>query len=69
MLECLGVELLLDVVGLAVEFLPKVSSEHWLRTKGTHATGWVELLGVWVPLVPITSGVRVDVVSSSPLIL
>ena len=67
MLECLGVELLLDVVGLAVEFLPKVSSEHWLRTKGTHATGWVELLGV--PLVPITSGVRVDVVSSSPLIL
>ena len=68
-LEHLGVELPLGVVGLAAEFVPKVCSGHWLRPEGTCATGWVEFLGAWVLLVPVTSGVGVDVVSSPPLIL
>ena len=33
-LECLGVELPLGVVGLAVEFVPKVCSEHRPRQEG-----------------------------------
>ena len=45
MLEYLGVELPLGVVGLAVEFAPKVCSGHWLRREGTHATGQTEFLG------------------------
>ena len=45
MLERLGVELPLGVVGLAVEFAPKVCSGHWLRLEGTHATGQTEFLG------------------------
>ena len=63
MLEPLGVELPLGVLGLAVEL------EHQLRPEGTHATGRLEFLGAWVLLVPVTSGVGADVVSSSPLIL
>ena len=39
MLEHLGVELPLGVVGLAVEFVPKVCSGHQLRPEGTCATG------------------------------
>jgi hypothetical protein len=35
-LECLGVDLPLDVVGLAMEFMPKVCSGHWPRLEG----GW-----------------------------
>ena len=69
MLEHLGVELPLGVVGLAVEFAPKVCSGHWPRPEGTCATGQVEFLGAWVLLVPVTPGVGADVVSSSPLIL
>jgi hypothetical protein len=69
MLERLGVELPLGVVGLAVEFEPKVCSGHWLRSEGTRATGWVGILGAWVLLVPVISSVGADVVSSSPLIL
>ena len=34
MLECLGVELPLGVVGLAAEFGPKVCSGLWLRPEG-----------------------------------
>jgi hypothetical protein len=34
MLEHLGMELLLDVVGLAVEFVPKVCSGHLPRPEG-----------------------------------
>ena len=45
MLEHLGVELPLGVVGLDVEFAPKVGSGHQLKSEGTYATGWVELLG------------------------
>jgi hypothetical protein len=52
MLDHLGVELPLSVVGLAVEFKPKVCSGHGPRTKGTHATGQAEFLNAWVPLVP-----------------
>ena len=44
-LERLGVELPLGVVGLAVEFMPKVCSGHRLRLEGTCATGQVEFLG------------------------
>jgi phosphate/sulfate permease len=68
MLEHLGVELFLDVVGLAAEFAPKVYSGHWSRAEGTHATGQAEFLGAWVQLVPVTSGVGADMFSS-PLIL
>ena len=45
MLERLGVELLLGVVGLAVAFTPVVCSGHRLRLEGTCATGQVEFLG------------------------
>jgi hypothetical protein len=61
MLEHLRVELPLGVVGLAAEFAPKVCSSAQGagpgRLERTHATGLVELLHAWVPLVPITSGV------------
>ena len=69
MLEHLGVELPLGVVGLGVEFEPKVCSGHWLSLEGTCATSRVEFLGAWVPLVPVTLSVEVGVVSSSRLIL
>ena len=45
-LECLGVELPLGVVGLAEELAPKVCSGHQPRQEGTHATGQVEFLEV-----------------------
>jgi hypothetical protein len=67
MLELLGVEPPLGVVGLAVEFAPKVKQS---RPKGTQATGWAGFLHPWIPLVPVTlGGVGTDIVSSSPLIL
>jgi hypothetical protein len=69
MVEHLGVELLLGVVGLAMEFEPKVCSGHQLRLEATCTTGQVEFLGAWIPLVPVTPSVWADVVSSSPLIL
>jgi hypothetical protein len=68
-LECLGVDVPLGVMGLAAEFEPKVCSGHCLRLEGTCATGWVEFLGAWVLLVPVTSSFMADVVFSSPLIL
>ena len=61
MLEHLGVELPLGVVGLAVEFAPKVCSGHWPRPEGTGATGWTEFLGALVLLVPATPNVGADV--------
>ena len=51
-LEHLGVELLLGVVGLAAEFAPKTCSEHQLRPEGTCATG-AEFLGAWVSLLQV----------------
>ena len=57
------------VVGLAAEFVPKVCSGHYPRRAGSCATDQAEFLAAWVPLVPVTSGVGADVVSSSPLIL
>ena len=69
MLEHLQLELLLGFVGLAVELAPKVYLGHQPRLKGSCATSRAEFLGAWVPLVPVTSGVGADVVSSSPLIL
>jgi hypothetical protein len=68
-------ELPLAVVGLAAEFDPnsefghELCSGHQLRPEGTCATGWMEFLGACIPLVPVTPGVGVDVVSSSPPIL
>ena len=53
MLEHLGVELSLGVVGLAVEFVSKVFSGYQVRLEGTCATGQAEFLGAWVPLVPL----------------
>ena len=54
-LEILGVELPLGIVGLAVEFEPKVCSGHRSRPEETRATGWAVFLGAWVPLVLVTS--------------
>ena len=54
-------------MGLATEFTHKVCSGHRPRLEGTHATGRAEFLGAWVPLIPVTSGVGADVISSSPL--
>ena len=69
-LECLGVELPLGVVGLAAEFRPKVCSGLQLRAEGTCATGRAGFLSPWILLVPVTpGGVGTDVVSSSPMIL
>ena len=45
MLECLGVELPLGVVGLAAEFGHKVCSGHWPRLEGTCASSRAEFLG------------------------
>jgi hypothetical protein len=49
----------------------RVSAQNlpWSRLEETCATCWAEFLGTWVPLVPVTSRVGADVVSSSPLIL
>ena len=68
-LEHLGVELPLSVVRLTVDFVPKVCSGHRPRQEGTPVIGRAEFLSASVPLVPVTSTVGVDVVSSSPLIL
>ena len=60
-LENLGVELPLGVVGLAAEFGPKVCSGLQPRPEGTHITGQVGFLQPWIPLVPVTpSGVGTD---------
>ena len=45
LLESLGVELPLGVVGLTVEFMLKVGSAHGPKLEGTCATGQVEFLG------------------------
>ena len=52
MLECLGVELSLGVVGLAVEFAPKVCSGHWPRQEGTWWGSWVPG-SHWSQLLPV----------------
>ena len=69
MLEHPELELFLCFVGLAGELAPKVCSGHWPSLEGTSATGQTEFLGAWVPLVPVTSSVGADVMSSSPLIM
>ena len=66
MLENLGVELPLVVVGLGVALAPIIYSGYWPRLEGTCATDLVEFLCAWVPLVPVTPSVGRDVVSSSP---
>ena len=55
-LEHLGVELLLGVVGLVAEFEPNVCSGHQLRPEGICATGWVEFPvpgSLWFQLLPV----------------
>ena len=53
-LEFLGVELPL-AVGVASEFAPKICSWRWpARQEGACATGLVEFLHAWVPLVLVT---------------
>lgn len=52
------------VVGLAAELAPKRHSGHCPRPAAFCATGQAEFLTAWVPLVPVTSGVGADVVSS-----
>ena len=68
-LELLGVDLPVGIVGLAAEFMPKVCSGHQLRSEGTCATGCAQFLGTWVLLVRVTSSVGADDVPSSPLTL
>ena len=68
-LECLGVELPLGVVGLSEEFVPKVCSGYQLGLKGNCATGSVEFLCSCLLLILITSSVGADAESASPLIL
>ena len=58
-LEHLGVGLVLGVVTLAAEFMPKVCSGHQPRLEGTNATGRAEFLSAWILLVPVTSNVEV----------
>ena len=45
MLERLGVDFFLGIVGLASEFTPKVCSGQWSRLEEIHATGQMEFLG------------------------
>ena len=52
-LECLGVELSLETVGLATEFMPKVI---WHRPEGTQTTGQSGTLCPWNLLVSVTPG-------------
>jgi hypothetical protein len=68
-LERLEVDLPLGVVGLALELELNVCSGLQPRQEGHCATGRAEFLGDQVPLVPVTSGIGADVVSSSPVIL
>ena len=60
MLECLGVELILGVLGVAVELAYKICSGHEPSLEGTHVSYQTEFLGAWVL---VTSGVGADVVS------
>jgi hypothetical protein len=52
LLEHLGMDLPLGVVGLAAKFVLKDCSGHQPRHKGIRATGQAEFLGAWVSLVP-----------------
>jgi hypothetical protein len=66
-LELLAVELPLGVVGLTVEFAPKVCSGPGPdRPEGARATSLAEFLHACVQQVPVTPSVGTDVVSSSP---
>lgn len=47
-LELLGVEIPLGIMGLGVEPVPKVCSGHRLRLEGSHATGWVGFMCLWI---------------------
>jgi hypothetical protein len=69
-LECLGVELLLDVVGLGAELVPKVFSGHPLSQEITCVTGQTGfcLFGSCCSHYSWCWGVRADVVASSPMI-
>jgi hypothetical protein len=66
--ELLGIELLLGIVGLAVEMRTKVCSGHQLRLIGTCDTGQVQFLSAPVLLVPVTYHVGTDVMFYAPLI-
>jgi hypothetical protein len=48
MLEHLGIELPLGVVGLAAELVPNVCSGQWARLEGICASGWVVVPGCLV---------------------
>lgn len=68
----LGVEILLDIVGQGVQLASKIFPGHWLRTKGTCATLWEEVLVSLDPTGPSNTQywfVGADVMASSPMIL
>jgi hypothetical protein len=68
-LEYLGMELPLSVVGLAVKFVPKICSGCCPRSEGTHATSWVEFLGPAGPSYFQCWGRFCVILTSDPLIL
>ena len=72
MSESLGVQLLLNVLGLGGEVVPTVCSGHQLRLERIHATVWVGVAGSLDPTGPSyfqCRGFEVDVVGSSPMIM
>ena len=48
LLESLGVELPLGIVGLGAELEPKICSGQQLRLVGIHATSCLEFLHLWI---------------------
>jgi hypothetical protein len=65
MLEHLGVELPLGIVGLAVEFAPKVCSGNLPKQERTFTAGQAGFLCPWIWLVPVIPGVGIDVFLTS----
>jgi hypothetical protein len=73
MLECLRVELLLGVVGLAEEFVPKVCSGYRPRQTGRNPCHWSDgvpaCLGLTIPNHPSVGNRCCVLLTSDPLIL
>lgn len=69
LLENFRVELSLGVMEKGAESVPLACSRHSFRQEETHATGWTGVSLALDPVVPVTLGVWVVVVVSSPLTL
>jgi hypothetical protein len=62
-LECLGVELPLGVVGLTVEFVIKVCSGHWPRQMGNYPA----FLIVWSNYLSLIPSTHIEKGKNQPL--